>query len=153
MKMFIFCQRSKVVDRAEISAICGLIMLSFWTEEPQKSIIFRVWGHHFCLGGAPTTSLKSATLWGSCCLKTSVVAFVAKNCWFYQKLKKNRYHKLKLISNTRGAEICYQFVATKTSHQYAINKCRSKVLMRFWFQFLINTQLTLTFFCDIFWYI
>jgi len=37
---------------------------------------------------APATPLKSATLWGSCCLKTTLVVFVAKNCWFYQNLKK-----------------------------------------------------------------
>jgi hypothetical protein len=34
------------------------------------------------------TPLKSATLWGSCCLKTTLVVFVANNCWFYQNLKK-----------------------------------------------------------------
>jgi len=36
---------------------------------------------------APATSLSSATIWGSCCLKTTLVVFVAKNCWFYQNVK------------------------------------------------------------------
>ena len=28
----------------------------------------------------PATPLKSVTIWGSCCLKTTIVVFVAKNC-------------------------------------------------------------------------
>ena len=38
--------------------------------------------------GSPATPLKSATLWGSCCSKTTKVVFVAESCWFYQKVKK-----------------------------------------------------------------
>ena len=86
--MFIFCQRSKIVDRTEISAICDPILTSFWVKESQTWYIFSVWSRHFCQGGSPATPLKSATLWRSCCLKTTLVIFVAENCWFYQKLKK-----------------------------------------------------------------
>ena len=60
----------------------------FCTGELQKSVIFHVWVAYSPNWSAPATSLKSATLWGSCCLKTTLVVFVAKNCWFYQYLKK-----------------------------------------------------------------
>ena len=60
----------------------------FSTGKLQKWYIFCVWSPHFCQGYAPATPLKSATLWGSCCLKTTLVVFDAKNCWFYQNLKK-----------------------------------------------------------------
>ena len=55
---------------------------------PKNGTFFWVWGRNFCDGGAPATSLNSATLWGLCCLKTTLVVFVAKNCWFYQNLEK-----------------------------------------------------------------
>ena len=54
--------------------------------------------------GSPTTPLNSATLWGSCCSKTIKVVFVADNCWFYQKVKKNWGHKWKLSAPERGRQ-------------------------------------------------
>ena len=56
----------------------------FSTGELKKPVIFCVWVAYTPNMSAPATSLKSATLWGSCCLKTTLVVFVAKNCWFYQ---------------------------------------------------------------------
>ena len=91
-EIFFLYQRSQIVDLTEISAIRGPVMTSFWVKDTKKWYIFCVWSRHFCLGGAPATPLKSATLWGSCSLKTTLVVFVAKNCWFYQNLKKP-FHK------------------------------------------------------------
>ena len=88
MRYFFLYQRSQIVDLTEISAIRGPVMTSFWVKDTKKWYNFCVWSRHFCLGGAPATPLKPATLWGSCCLKTTIVVFVAKNCWFYQNLKK-----------------------------------------------------------------
>ena len=60
----------------------------FSTGNLQKSEFFRKKVAYTLIRSAPATPLKSATLWGSCCLKTTLVVFVAKNCWFYQNLKK-----------------------------------------------------------------
>ena len=45
----------------------------------QKSEFFRKKVAHTPSMGAPATPLKSATLWESCCLKTTLIVFVAKN--------------------------------------------------------------------------
>ena len=59
----------------------------FSRKSPQN-VVFLVWVLFGAMRGSPATPLKSATLWGSCCLKTTLVGFVANNCWFYQNLKK-----------------------------------------------------------------
>ena len=86
--MFIFCRRSTIVDQQQISAPQIADGDHFSIGELQKWYIFSVWSRHFWQGGAAATPLKSASLWGSCCLKTTLVVFVAKNCWFYQNLEK-----------------------------------------------------------------
>ena len=88
IKMFICCHIFKIKNRQQNWTLQIVDEDPFWTGEPQKSLIFRVWRRHFFQGGAPATSLKWATLWGSCCLKTTLVVFVAKNCWFHQNTKK-----------------------------------------------------------------
>ena len=60
----------------------------FSTGEPQKSEFFREITWYYPQRGPPATPFNSATLWGSCCLKTTIVVFIDKNCWFYQNLKK-----------------------------------------------------------------
>ena len=52
----------------------------FSTRELQKSEFFQERVPYTPNMSAPATPLKSATLWGSCCLKTTLVVFVAKNC-------------------------------------------------------------------------
>ena len=80
MTNIFFCQRSQIVDRQQIPTPQIVDGDLFSTGELEKWYIFCVWSRHFWQGGAPTTPLKSATLWGSCCLKTTLVVFVAKNC-------------------------------------------------------------------------
>ena len=84
---------------------------NFCAPELEMGTIFRpdapkigvFWGKIvlFPLEGPPATRFSSATLWGSSCLKTTLVVSVAKNCWFHQKLKKNRHHKWKFGASGR----------------------------------------------------
>ena len=53
-----------------------------------KTEFFSVSSYCEAMRESPTTPLKSATLWGSCYLKSTKVVFVADNCWFYQNVKK-----------------------------------------------------------------
>ena len=78
--MFIFGHRSRIKNRQQISTPQIVDGEPFSTGEVQKSIIFRVSSGNFCQRGAPATPFKSATFWGPCCLKTTLVVFVAKNC-------------------------------------------------------------------------
>ena len=91
---------------------------------------------------APATPLKSATLWGSCCLKTTFVVFVAKNWWFYQNLKKigttnenwllteGGGNNLLPICCHRGlSPICYQFVILLKSYSWQ-HMWRSKSIFK-----------------------
>ena len=75
-------------------------------------------GVFFSLNSFPATPLKSATLWGSCCLKTTKVVFVAKNCWFYQNLKKIGTTNEYWIVERWGSNICCWYVATEAPRQY-----------------------------------
>ena len=86
-KLFLH-QRSQIVDLTEISVIWGSVLTSFWVKDNKKWYNFCFWSRHFFLGSAPATPLKSETIWRSCCLKTTIVVFVANNCWFYQNLNK-----------------------------------------------------------------
>ncbi len=54
----------------------------------QKIVVFSGNSAVYPNMSAAETPLKSATLSDSCCLKTTLVVFVAKNCGFYQNLKK-----------------------------------------------------------------
>ena len=79
MKKFIFCQRSTIVDRQQILTPQIVDGDPFSTGELQKSEFFQEREPYTPNRSAPATPLKSATLWGSCCLKTTLVVFVAKN--------------------------------------------------------------------------
>ena len=85
----------------------------FSTVDFQKPVIFRVWVTYSPNMSAPATSLKSATLWGSCCLKTTLVVFVAKNCWFYQYMKKIGTTNENWLMRQGGGNICCRFFATE----------------------------------------
>ena len=97
----------------------------FSTENPQKTSFFWVWGCSGVMRGSPATPLNSATLWGSCCLKTTFVVFVAKNCWFYRNLKKigttnenwivRHWGGINLLPQ-RPPPICCQFVILLKSY-------------------------------------
>ena len=121
MKMFIFYQRSKIVDRSEISAICDLVLTSFCVKESQKWLNFRVWVPYTPNMSAPATPLNSATLWGSCCLKTTLVVFVAKNCWFYQNLKTIGSTNEKWMFQGAGGRNFDRNFCQKAPHQYVAN--------------------------------
>ena len=54
-------------------------------------------GSHFQPGSPPKTPINSATLWRSCCLKTTIVVFVTENCWFYQHPQKTGVTKENII--------------------------------------------------------
>ena len=65
-------------------------------ESSKKMGIFLVSRSAEAVRGSPYPEIFGNTLLGSCCLKTTLVVFVAKNCWFYQNLKKSE----RPLSNT-----------------------------------------------------
>ena len=85
----------------------------FSTGEPQKSEFFQERTSHFLQRGPPATPFKSATLWRSCCLKTAIVVFVAKNCRIYQNLKTIGTTNENWLMREWRCNICYCFVATE----------------------------------------
>ena len=87
-KLEIFYWRSRKYGLPEISTFQIIDGQLFSTQNSKKTQFFWVWGCYGAIRGAPATSLNSVTLWGSWCLKTSFVVFVAENCWFYQNPKK-----------------------------------------------------------------
>ena len=103
MKMFIFCQRSKIFDRTEISTICDAVLTSFWVKEGKKTIIFRVWMAYSPHMSAPATPLKSATLWCSCFLKQHLLVLLPKIVDFI-KTWKNSAPQIKLSVPGRGKQ-------------------------------------------------
>ena len=94
--------------------------------------------------GPPETSIYSTKLCRSCCLKTAFVVFVAKNCWFYQHIKKistiNENWALRLGWGRNSTEIsvrcppliCFQFITSLKSYTWQHNiMCSSKSLLTF----------------------
>ena len=121
IEMSIFCRSFNFWNRQQILTPQIVDGGPFSTGNLQKSEFFRKRVPYIPNMSAPATPLKSATLWGSCCLKTTLVVFVAKNCWFYQNLKKIGTTNENWVVRRWGGRNFDRNFWQRSPHQYVAN--------------------------------